>query len=206
MRIVLISNYPPDRQESMSRFAKMLKKGLVAEGHECEVWRPNTLLGRYHKNHARGLGKWLGYVDKWAIYPVILMVKIHRRRLKTPDVRFHICDHSNAPYLAYLPSHKSSITCHDVIAIRGALGFSDAHCSASKLGILLQKWILRNLLRASKIAFDSEATLRQLSELARENITERVGWKVIHCAINADFLRMKTATTTFFFEKSQGTR
>ena len=192
MRIVLISNYTPDQQESMSRFAQMLKKGLVAEGYECEVWRPNIVLGRYYKNHSFGLGKWLGYVDKWVIYPLILRGKTRGRRWTTDDVRFHICDHSNAPYLRYLPAGKSSITCHDVLAIRGALGFADAHCPASRFGILLQKWILRSLLGASKIAFDSGATFRQLSELLRDNDTQRPGWKVIHCAFNADFYRMKT--------------
>ena len=191
MRIVLIGNYVRDQQESMSRFAKMLKRGLIAEGHECEIWGPNAFLGRYHENHYKGLGKWLGYVDKWIIYPVILGLKARSVRFKSPDVRFHICDHSNAPYLAYLPSNQSSITCHDVIAIRGALGFPDAHCRASKLGNFLQKWILRSLLRAPKIAFDSRATLEQLSDLDHNKNSERSAWKVIHCAINADFQQME---------------
>ena len=162
--IVLIGNYELDRQQSMERFTVMLAEGLQKVGESVEVWKPIVCLGRFSKTTLRGFGKWLGYIDKWILFPIVLQF----RTRKYPNAKFHICDHSNAPYLAHLPKNRSSITCHDVLAIRGAMGFKDAYCSASRTGKILQRWILKNLSNAQRIATVSSTTLRQLSNLSNE--------------------------------------
>jgi len=50
------------------------------------------------------------------------------------------------------------VTCHDLLAVRGALG-EDTDCPASFTGRLLQKSILRGLRRANALACVSNATL-----------------------------------------------
>ncbi|MES1221625.1 MAG: hypothetical protein ABUT20_39360 [Bacteroidota bacterium] len=45
MRIILIGNYPPDKQESMDRFARMLAAGFAKEGHPAAIWRPVVFFG-----------------------------------------------------------------------------------------------------------------------------------------------------------------
>ena len=44
---------------------------LAQAGHEVEVLHPPALLGRL-KHGAHGAGKWLGYVDKYGVFPPLL--------------------------------------------------------------------------------------------------------------------------------------
>jgi glycosyltransferase involved in cell wall biosynthesis len=180
--IVLIGNYPPDRQQSMERFTVMLANGLRKSDVTVEVWKPTVCFGRIAKSTISGFGKWLGYIDKWILFPIVLRLM----RWKYKAYRFHICDHSNAPYLAHLPQARSSITCHDVLAIRGAIGHADAYCPASRMGKILQRWILSNLLRAQHVASVSDMTMRQLTQLANRDLP-REGWSVILNGFNAPF-------------------
>lgn len=187
MQIILIGNYPLDKQESMIRFAEMLKRGLHKQGIGCHILQPKVVFGKYVKTTASGFGKWVGYIDKWIVFPGLLRLKFLKSEFRNSEVRFHICDHSNSPYLRHLPKEKASITCHDVLAIRGAFGYDDAHCPASRLGKYYQKWILGNLLRADKIACDSQATLNNLKDFVVDEKNNQKKWEVIHCAFNANF-------------------
>lgn len=53
MRVVLIGNYPKDRQESMERFARMLESGLNSAGHTTEIWRPTVFFGSFFQSYFR---------------------------------------------------------------------------------------------------------------------------------------------------------
>lgn len=195
-RVVVIGNYPPDRQQSMERFARMLQNGFEAAGTPSEIWRPITFFARPGWNTTAGLKKWLGYLDKWLIYPLILRSRVRRlrRNNELAQARFHIADHSNAFYLRHLPADQTAITCHDVLAIRGALGDADTYCPASRMGKRLQAWILRNLSRARTLAAVSQTTLDQLERLASEipaaSTAARRDWRVILNGFNADFSPM----------------
>lgn len=186
MRIILIGNYPKDRQESMIRFSEMLFSGFSEAGLKVEIWNPVVLLGKNFASTTNGLGKWMGYIDKWLIFPLLLKCRLLSRK-STRDDRYHICDHSNAAYLNYLPRNRTSITCHDVLAIRGAMGHADAYCQASKTGKIFQRWILKNLLRARLLAAVSQKTLNQLRELGTGQPGVDQKWKVIYNAFNNDF-------------------
>lgn len=196
MKIVLIGNYPPDSQQSMERFALMLDSGFKQAGHEVEIWRPVVLAGKVARSTSSGVGKWLGYIDKWIAFPMIL----RWRSLFQKAALFHVCDHSNAPYLAHLPLRKSSITCHDVLAIRGAFGHEDAYCPSSKFGLILQKWILGHLSNARKLASVSELTLKQLRELC-PSTPSSANWVVINNAFNESFTPMTAEASAPILEK-----
>ena len=43
MRILLIGNYPLDRQESMLRYAALLERELLARGHTVRLIQPQPL-------------------------------------------------------------------------------------------------------------------------------------------------------------------
>lgn len=178
----------------MIRFADLLANGLKARGFSAEIISPKPIVLPKNSNPGGGLAKWLGYVDKWILFPFTLRRLVQKKQREFGDqVFFHVCDHSNAPYLAHLPAARTAITCHDVLAIRGALGFPDSYCPASRAGVFLQKWILKNLRRADKIACVSKLTLRQLVETAGEK-NPRPGWMVVPNALNADFKKIETAT------------
>ncbi|MFT3932638.1 MAG: glycosyltransferase family 1 protein [Chitinophagaceae bacterium] len=202
MKIVLIGNYKPDGQESMERFAQMLYAGFKRKGLACEIWRPHVYFGKLTSDTTKGYGKWLGYIDKWMLFPIAIRIRLLKKQYRQADIRFHIGDHSNAPYLAHLPKYKSGITCHDVLAIRGALGYADAYCPASAMGKVLQKWILRNLLKSKHIALVSGKTKMQLMELANNKKDNDQHWEIILNAFNADFYKTDKATTASLLGES----
>lgn len=190
MRIVLVGNYRKDKQESMERFARMMENGFLKAGHKVEIWRPTIIAGSVVKATTGGFRKWIGYVDKWVLFPMVLRLK---SAFRSKDTIYHICDHSNSFYLKHLPGQRTSITCHDVLAIRGALGFADAYCPASPSGKVMQKWILSNLLTAKKIACVSHLTLDHLKGLAAERGVQPATWEVVHNAFNDDFSALNKA-------------
>lgn len=145
MRILLIGNYPPDRQESMLRFAALMERELRARGHAVTLLQPKA----YTATVARlGLSKWFGYVDKFVLFP---------RTLKWAKKGFdvvHICDHSNAMYAKHLVGIANVATCHDVLAIKSALGEVPQN-TVSSTGKKLQGLIIGGLKMAQYVVCDS---------------------------------------------------
>ena len=192
-KVILIGNYLPDKQESMIRFAHLLSTGFIEQGIHVDIWWPTVFVGGIIKSTNTGTGKWLGYLDKYLIFPAVLKSRMKSEKLKNTAVKFHICDHSNAPYLKYLPLANTSITCHDVIAIRGALGYSDSYQPASTMGKRLQKWIMQHLSIAHSIAFVSQHSFNQFKELVPAEAIKK-NWCVIHNSFNNDFEPMDKKT------------
>lgn len=202
MEVFFIGNYPQDKQESMERYTQMLVHGFREAGHQAQIWRPKVILGSWFSSTNHGVGKWFGYIDKWVIFPLILRWRLKFQLSGRNDIRFHICDHSNSPYLQHLPNERTCITCHDVIAIRGGVGFADDYNRASGLGKILQRWILGNLKKAKKIAAVSHYTLNQLNELVPAPEREYTNWKVIYNAFNADFKPKETKEAFLLLEQA----
>ena len=158
MKIFLIGNYAPDRQESMQRFAALLEGELRARGHQVRLLRPRARLNRSGAAPS-GWAKWLGYLDKFVLFPARL-----KRAARRADI-VHIADHSNAMYVRHLGAKPLLLTCNDVLAIRSALDLVPQNPTGAT-GKVLQKWILRGLNRAPHIACISENTRRQLLEVS----------------------------------------
>lgn len=188
MHIILIGNYAPDKQQSMERFAHMLADGFSKEGHHATIWKPVVLFGKPFKSTTAGLGKWMGYIDKWILFPFILHWRLLHKKYQSKNIHFHVCDHSNSYYLKQLPVERTVITCHDVLAIRGAFGYADACVGASRTGKIFQNWILNNLTGAHKLAAVSLTTYQQLCALDDIHPMDHSrNWMVIYNAFNADF-------------------
>ncbi|MGY2134547.1 glycosyltransferase family 4 protein [Hymenobacter sp. HD11105] len=188
MKIILVGNYPLDGLESMDRFAQMLDVGFRNAGITTEIWRPISFFAPGKASTTTGYRKWLGYFDKWVVFPVILSWRLRGSAMAKADVYFHICDHANAPYLPYLGYARTTITCHDVLAIRSSLGYAGTHVSTSFFGSFLQKWIFYHLSRAQRLAAVSKFTLHQLAALgAPREHDQSTNWQVIPNAFNADF-------------------
>lgn len=179
-RVVLIGNYLPDQQFSMQRFAQLLQLGLSAQGVDVELILPPVVFGKLcSKNN--GVSKYLGYVDKFLLFPFLLRSRI--RSISSPCI-VHICDHSNAPYTKWLTDLPHLVTCHDLLAIRSALGEFPEN-RTQWMGRQLQAMILRGLKRARSITSVSSAT--------RDDVTRIVGRHpscqyVIPNALNASFI------------------
>ncbi len=180
--VLLIGNYAPDRQQSMQRFGAMMRHGLSAAGVNVELIQPPALFGRI-KIFGPFIAKWLAYIDKFFLFPMRL-----RRRLRTrPDV-VHICDHSNAVYVKRCGRFPVIVTCHDLLAVRGALG-EDTDCPASFAGRILQRWILRGLRQADAVACISEATADDAERLIGHGV-DRPHLSVVRMGLNYPYKKI----------------
>ena len=141
----------------MQRFATLLEKELQQTPHTVRVSRPVPVFG-YFIRSSQGLGKWLGYIDKFLIYPQIL-----RWQKRWADV-VHICDHSNAFYVHYLRRKPHLVTCHDLLAVRSALGEIPENPTQWS-GQKLQSLIVRGLNRSEQVVCVSESTRQELLRL-----------------------------------------
>jgi len=179
LKALLIRNYALDQQESMLRFADCLARELPKRNIAVEVISPEPSLANDRQSLSRK--KWLGYADKFLRFPRRLKARLEH---EPADTIVHICDHSNSPYIPHVRRHRKLITCHDLLAVRGALGEIDAHCPARPTGKLLQKWILRNLSQADTIVCDSHATAADVRRL----VSPAPGrLEVVPLGLNMDF-------------------
>lgn len=150
LKVLLVSNYLADRQQSMQRFADMLAAGLTARGHQVNAIRASPYLG---KSSALGqLGtKWLGYLDKFVLFLPALISAANEADI------VHICDHSNSLYVPAIKNRAHLVSCHDLLAVRAGLG-ENTFVDLNPTGRLLQHLILRGLKAADMIVCDSNAT------------------------------------------------
>jgi len=162
MRIALITNYAPDGQQSMLRFGALLQRALVARGHEVVTLAPTPLSGQRWFARVIG-GKWAGYATKYLSFPSELRESWHAGPAADAEI-VHVVDHSNALYIPARRDRPWIATCHDLLAVRGALG-EDTDCPASWLGRRLQRAIVRGLARADAIACDSSSTQQDAARL-----------------------------------------
>lgn len=158
MNVLLISNYKPDKQQSMLRYAEMLQRELTERGHTVNIVHPPVVLGALP--FLRGpLKKWIGYLDKYLFAPAYL-----RKRARRADI-IHVCDHSNAMYLRCAGNRPALITCHDLLAIFAARGMYPG-IRTGLTGRILQRWIAANLSRAVHVVCVSRKTQDDLALLA----------------------------------------
>lgn len=168
MRVLLVCNYSADRQQSMLRFGELLRAQWQARGVEISALAPlQSGVARHWAKSAR-LAKWFGYVDKYIFFPPQLSRWLHadaEQRNGAPTI-VHVIDHSNAVYVPHAARLKLPwvVTCHDLLAVRGAMG-EDTGCPASPLGRQLQRAIVRGLSRASAIVADSTSTRHDLDRI-----------------------------------------
>ena len=157
MRILLVAAYRNDKQESMQRFAAVMARGLSEGGHTVRTIRAPAVFGRLLPSPT-GLGKWLGYIDKFLLFPALLKAAARRA-----DV-VHFCDHSNPFYSRYVGRIPHVVTCHDVIPIANALGELQDH-RMPWTGKILQRMIMKGLVRAQHVACVSAHTEKELLRL-----------------------------------------
>ena len=154
MNILLIGNLAEDRQESMQRFTALLQTGLQARGHHVTVLAPTLRLARLGPAYRYGgLPKYLGYFDKFLLFPRQLRRHLRAHR---PDV-VHIMDHANAVYGSAVRDVPALVTCHDLLQIRAALGEVPQQ-SVGWFGRKYQGWIRRALARIPFVACVSNQT------------------------------------------------
>ncbi|MCP4991879.1 MAG: glycosyltransferase family 4 protein [Colwellia sp.] len=168
MKILLIGNFSKDHQFSIQKFTNLLSKQLVLHGHETKICKPKSIFSLMFSNTVTGVAKWLGYIDKYILFPFRL-----KRQVRWADI-VHICDHSNSIYVRYVKNKPHLVTCHDLMAIRSALGDFPENCNIAKSGQLQQRWIANGLTAASFIASVSKSTEKDLKYFVGQGADLRV--------------------------------
>ena len=176
-RVLVIGNYLADQQQSMLRFADLLLS-MYSQSSQVFLVAPPVLIARLPGLPAI-VRKYLAYIDKLLIFPIWLTIIARSFDL------VHIADHGNAFYTFCCPRRKTIVTCHDLLAIRAALGDSSSACEASPIGIWFQSLIMAGLRRAGSVAFDSHASFRDYLCLIRTTAAQRHA--VIPIPLNAPF-------------------
>jgi glycosyltransferase involved in cell wall biosynthesis len=187
MRVLLIGNFAPDRQESMLRFSRLLTHGLRDRGHEVSTWSPEPklvrLLPRYRYG---GPMKFVGYVDKFLLFPRSVRSRLAREH--QADI-VHIVDHANSVYAPLFARGNVLATCHDLLQIRASRGEFSQH-KVTGLGRRYQSWILENISRLPQVVVPSRQTAVDLQRLTGMS-SDRID--VIPLALNFPYQRMTSS-------------
>lgn len=161
MRILLVGNYVFEDATSMLIWGRALERELLGLGLDARLIAPRPVFGRL-RPASSGVGKWLGYIDRYLLFPYTL-----RTAAAKADV-VHLCDHGSAMYSSMAGGKPVLVTCHDMLAVRGALG-EIAEMRASRCGVYLQRWICRGLERATRVACVSQATYDDAKRILRRS-------------------------------------
>lgn len=175
--ITLVGNYLNDNQFSMQKYVSFLQSGLIAKKWQVNTIRPQSFFGRIHPSSV-GLGKWLGYIDKYFIFNSKL------RNTKTDII--HVTDQGNAIYIQHLQGRNHLITCHDLLAIRSALGDIPQN-QTSWTGKQYQALILKGLNKANHVICVSQKTREELLSISQLQPEQT---SVIYNALNYPFQRL----------------
>jgi glycosyltransferase involved in cell wall biosynthesis len=76
-------------------------------------------------------------------------------------------------YASMVKGKPVVVTCHDMLAVRGALG-QKTDCPASFFGRFLQRWIVRGMRRAARVACISQYTFDDARRIVRSDRNLRI--------------------------------
>jgi hypothetical protein len=175
--ILVVGNYAADQQQSLSRFAELLVR-IYEPCVSVRLVLPPVVITRLPFLPAP-LRKYLAYIDKLIFFPIWLLLYA-----RTYDL-VHIADHGNAYYSFCVSPRRCLVTCHDLLAVRAAMGDATTGCRASALGPWLQRLIMAGLKRSRAVAFDSQATFNDFEHLGGGPPGQRHA--VIPIPLNAPF-------------------
>ena len=170
--------------QSMPRFAKMIAEGMRARGHDVDTWTARPLAYRFPAP-AR-LKKWLGYIDQFIFFPLLVRWRL---RLLAADTLFVFGDQALGPWVPLVACRPHVIHVHDFMALRSALG-EFAQNPTGWAGRQYQALIRRGFSRGSYFVSVSDNTRRQLKRflLHQPDVSE-----VIYNGLNYPFRRMSVA-------------
>ena len=81
------------------RFGELLERALASRNLAVQVIRPRQIAGRLLRRVVfAGWGRWLGYVDKYVVFPKELYRHVPAAARQGPTV-VQIVDHLNAVYV-----------------------------------------------------------------------------------------------------------
>lgn len=142
MNLVLFTHPDFIGSQSMPRFAASLAAAFAARGHRVEVRTP---VARTRSIVTAGtLAKWAGYFDEFVLFPWEIRTALRR---DPADTLYVLCDQALGPWVPYIAHRPHVVHCHDLLALRSALGEFPENPTAFT-GRVYQRYIRRGFRRA----------------------------------------------------------
>lgn len=175
MNLVLLTHPAFLGSHSQAHFARMLLEAYRARGHTVELRQPQARVrswvpeGRW--------SKWAGYVDQYLLFPRMLRAGLRR---DPADTLYVVCDQALGPWIPYLAHRPHVVHCHDLLALRSALGDIPEN-PTSLTGRLYQRYIRRGFRKGRHFISISE---KSRADLHRHGGVEPVTSEVVHNGLN----------------------
>jgi glycosyltransferase involved in cell wall biosynthesis len=164
MNLVLFTHPDFLGSQSHPHFARMLSAAFAERGHHVQLRQPQAvvrqwlLISRWTK-----WAKWAGYVDQYLIFPRVL----RRQAAKDPaDTLYVFCDQALGPWVPLLAERPHVVHCHDLLALRSALGLLPEN-PTSFTGRIYQRYIRAGFGKARHFISVSKKSRDDLHEFGR---------------------------------------
>ena len=175
MNLVLFTHPDFLGSQSQPRFARMLLEAYRERGHRAELRQPQPWL-RAHLTKG-GLAKWAGYVDQYMVFPLALR---RRAAADPPDTLYVFCDQALGPWVPRVAHRPHVVHCHDLLALRSALGLVPENPTAAT-GRIYQRYIRAGFRRARHFISISN---RSRDDLHRYGRVTAVTSEVVYNGLN----------------------
>lgn len=191
LNIVLFTHPRFMESQSMPRFAHMLEEGLKARGHSVVTWTANAV---FHRIPIKPLKKWLGYIDQFLIFPILVKQKIKRA---PSDTLFVFSDHALGPWIPHVLDRPHVVHCHDLLAQYSATG-KNGFPETRSTGKIYQWYIRRGFSKAKNFICVSENTKQNLLGFLPE---EPAMCTVVYNGLNRNFEEGNKDISRIFLSK-----
>lgn len=183
MKIVLFTHPSFLAHQSMPRFAKMIKEGMLEKGHDLTIWTPKSFFTNLAFKQVF-LEKWMGYLDQYVVFPIIIKIRLVNFN---KDTLFVFADNALGPWVPLVKKRYHVVHCHDFLAQQSAFGL----LPENKVGITgkyYQKFIRWGYSKAENFISISNKTQTDLhSFLAKPPKIS----KVVYNGLNQNFELVK---------------
>lgn len=155
MNIVLFTHPSFLGQQSMPRFTNMLADNFRSKGYNVKIYSPKAYFFKLPVNTS--LKKWLGYIDQFLIFPMII-----KKRIKSNTNTIYVfTDHALGIWVPITKHLPTLVICHDFLAQRSAEGEIPQN-PTSMSGRIYQKLIRKGYSIANNFISVSNKTQQDL--------------------------------------------
>jgi len=192
MNLVLYTHPAFLGSPSHQHFARMLVRAYQRRGHTVELRQPEAVL----RAHIEGrLAKWAGYVDQYVIYP-----RTMRRQIESdpPGTLYVFCDQALGPLIPYAAHRPHVVHCHDLLALRSALGLVPQN-PTGWTGRIYQRYIRAGFQKARHFISVSQKSRADLHEFGE---VRPVTSEVVYNGLNHPYRRQSAETAAANLKRS----
>lgn len=186
MKIVLFCHPSFLEHQSMPRYARMILDGMKERGHDVIVWSPKALF--YNLPGFNSLKKWLGYVDQYIVFPLVVKFKL---LTASKENLYVFADQALGPWVPLVRNKKHVVHCHDFLALKSALGTIPEN-PTSFSGKQYQSYIRNGFSKGKYFISISKKTQEDLQELHSGEI---ISSKVCYNGLNRPFYPLSSVAS-----------